>query len=80
MAVKLEVGPYHGFSKESYEWLRARGVSHRLMRDVVSDPMKVYEFYRARVDMGKSFAEVPKEYQEEVLEAIYRFALERINK
>jgi len=44
------------------------------MRDILSNPRRVYEFYRARTALGKSFANVPAEYQEEVLQAILEFA------
>jgi len=72
--MRLKKGDYYGFNKESYLWLRERGVSHHLMQDIARNPLGVYSFYRARVDQGKSFALVPKEYQEEVLQAILEFA------
>jgi len=72
--MRLEKGSYLGLSKESYLWLKERGVSNTLIRQIASDPMHVYNFYRPRVDMGKSFAQVPKEHQEEVLRAILEFA------
>jgi len=31
------------------------------MREIAEDPMKVYEFYSARVKLGKKFAEVKPE-------------------
>jgi len=75
--MRLRCGNYCDFDKESYLWLKERGVSHRLMRKIAENPLKVYEFYRARVDLGKKFAEVKPEAYEEVLEAILNFAKER---
>jgi len=46
------------------------------MKDIAEDPLKVYQFYKARVDLGKKFAEVKPEAYEEVLQAILDFARE----
>jgi len=63
----IKKGFYFGFIKRDYEFLKATGVNHNLMKQINSNPHKVLEFYRARINLGKTFACVKKEKYEEIL-------------